>query len=596
MAKDKVGFEILVEHAKGAKNLKDFVKNLENLDDEQKKSANSAIKAYKGVKKFGDGAKESEAGISKLKGTVAKLGGVMALVGTVKAGVGISSELEDYKNTLEVVMKDTQKAGDMFEWAVKKANKTPFDTKDVVEGAVRLESYGLSAKKMMDGIGDMAAVMNTDLMQAVEAVADAQNGELERLKEYGITKKKIVEQANKMGFEGLVNNKGQITDLEKFNLALMELMKNNFAGGMERKAKSFSGAMSTISGVTKTSIATLMGVDTDGSIAENSIFDVLRDSAVDLSNGLIKLQESGKLAEWGEGIATTMKKGGDFAREYGDEIINLSQSLGILWGAYKSYTIIGGVTKAFEKAKMAQEGLTIAQWAHNALLQKSSAYEFATKVLTLAKSEGIATAAQWAWNTALNANPIGLVVAGVVALGGAAYMVWKNWDTLKKKTLSLWDALDDNPLGKVIKFFFKWMTPVGQLVNGLKELYTWYKKVKGEGDNLGGEQNTSIEHVNTIRKKYGLDPVGGEQNDTSNVDGSHRNGLANVPRDGYRAELHEGERVLTKRENREYKSSKDISIYLGGIHINGINKNAQEMAKEVLGILVPQLKIALKNM
>ena len=39
------------------------------------------------------------------------------------------------------------------------------------------------------------------------------------------------------------------------------------------------------------------------------------------------------------------------------------------------------------------------------------------------------------------------------------------------------------------------------------------------------------------------------------VNGSHANGLANVPFDGYLAELHQGERVLTKNENSEYSGS-----------------------------------------
>lgn len=37
-----------------------------------------------------------------------------------------------------------------------------------------------------------------------------------------------------------------------------------------------------------------------------------------------------------------------------------------------------------------------------------------------------------------------------------------------------------------------------------------------------------------------------------NRDGSHANGLSYVPYNGYMAELHEGERVLTKQQNREY--------------------------------------------
>ncbi|WP_240415030.1 phage tail tape measure protein [Paenibacillus periandrae] len=39
------------------------------------------------------------------------------------------------------------------------------------------------------------------------------------------------------------------------------------------------------------------------------------------------------------------------------------------------------------------------------------------------------------------------------------------------------------------------------------------------------------------------------------LDGSHANGLSNVPFDGYLAELHKGERVLTASDNQEYSSS-----------------------------------------
>jgi phage-related protein len=41
------------------------------------------------------------------------------------------------------------------------------------------------------------------------------------------------------------------------------------------------------------------------------------------------------------------------------------------------------------------------------------------------------------------------------------------------------------------------------------------------------------------------------------VDGSHADGLSYVPFDGYVAQLHEGERVLTKQEAREYNRSGD---------------------------------------
>ena len=40
------------------------------------------------------------------------------------------------------------------------------------------------------------------------------------------------------------------------------------------------------------------------------------------------------------------------------------------------------------------------------------------------------------------------------------------------------------------------------------------------------------------------------------VNGKHANGLDYVPFNGYVAELHEGERVLTKQQNREYNEGR----------------------------------------
>lgn len=42
----------------------------------------------------------------------------------------------------------------------------------------------------------------------------------------------------------------------------------------------------------------------------------------------------------------------------------------------------------------------------------------------------------------------------------------------------------------------------------------------------------------------------------SGISGSHKNGLDYVPYDGYVAELHEGERVLTKEENKDYSNQR----------------------------------------
>lgn len=157
--------------------------------------------------------------------------------------VGANADMEQYQNTLTVVMKSQEEAAKTLAWANKFAAQTPFEIPQIVEATTRMSAYGISAQKTMGIVGDMASVMGKDLMQAVEAVADAQTGELERLKEFGITKSMIQDQAKLLG-SSPIDNKGSITDMKAFNAALFSLMEDRFKGGMEMQSKSFKGMVS----------------------------------------------------------------------------------------------------------------------------------------------------------------------------------------------------------------------------------------------------------------------------------------------------------------------------------------------------------------
>lgn len=140
-------------------------------------ASNNASRLSKNLRNAASEAKKTVKTMA-LAGTTA--GAALAVKGS-KDMLSEASSMEQYRNTLNIVMKDNKKAGETFKWAVDYANKTPFETGDIVDGTVKLQSYGLEAQKVLPYIGDMAAAIGKGMDQAVEAVADAQTGELERL-------------------------------------------------------------------------------------------------------------------------------------------------------------------------------------------------------------------------------------------------------------------------------------------------------------------------------------------------------------------------------------------------------------------------------
>jgi len=56
-------------------------------------------------------------------------------------------------------------------------------------------------------------------------------------------------------------------------------------------------------------------------------------------------------------------------------------------------------------------------------------------------AHGVATAAQWAFNAAVSANPIGLIILAIAALVTGIILLAKNWDFVKEKMLVVWDVI-----------------------------------------------------------------------------------------------------------------------------------------------------------
>lgn len=389
-----------------------------------------------------------------------------ALANVGKSALESASGLEGYRSTLNVVLKDQQKAAKMMAWAVEFANKTPFETDSVVEATVRLQSYGIEAQKVMTQIGDMAGVMNKDLMQAVEAVADAQTGELERLKEFGITKAMITAKGAELyKNQTIVNNKGQIVDQQKFNDALFALMEERFKGGMEIQAKSYKGLMSTISGVWKTGLAQMAGISGTGEIIEGSAFDAAKEGLGWVSDKMQSLSKSGTFEKIGKKIGSTVQTGIKYGKKVldvakrikdsvGDTIRTISAKLEPLRPTFESIQ-----NKAVSLGRKLTDGFTRAGPPIKAFAERyiPKAVEAVAKLADKAMSFANFIADHW--------NIIGPIVKGVVA----SFLAFKGLNALS------------NTIGKV-----KQLTEVFQGVKGVTGIVGKIQKLSGTFKGLGG--------------------------------------------------------------------------------------------------------------
>ena len=272
-----------------------------------KKLQNSVSSSQKTFKKFSDSTvKAVDGAIIK----TAKAGAAMAVtVGSLAVGIGFSEafNMEGYKMQLVTATKDTEKAGQLMAKAVKFANSTPFETGEVVEATAKMEAYGISSEKWLADVADMAGATNKSIDQATEAMADAVVGEFERMKEFGIKKEQIIERATKLSSKAIVaGKKGEAAKRAAIEQALQQLMQEKFKGGAEAQAKTFKGMWSTITGVTKSALAKIVGMNEDGTIRTGSLYEKLKGKMQLVIDILNKWLEDGTIDRIAEQVTTAV--------------------------------------------------------------------------------------------------------------------------------------------------------------------------------------------------------------------------------------------------------------------------------------------------
>ena len=201
-----------------------------------------------------------------------------ALAGVAAYGTSIASAYEDAGLTLKTLYGSQEAAQEKFEWLADFAATTPFEFPELLESATRLKAYGMDIEQYGQTVGDTAAAMDKPIMAVVEALADAQQGEFERMKEFGIkaveiTKKNYAQLGASIQDAGRTaltfmdaNGKQQIEVVDRNNKEMITstiqaIWNDKYAGAMEERSKSFSGMLSTIKDNMSAGLANIVGYD-----------------------------------------------------------------------------------------------------------------------------------------------------------------------------------------------------------------------------------------------------------------------------------------------------------------------------------------------
>lgn len=424
--------------------------------------------AYDGTLKFDTSinAEGFRRGTEKMSGIASKAfaaigaaaGAALAVIG--KVGIQYNAQMEKYTTNFTTMLGSQEAALKKVDALKVMAAKTPFGMEDLAQGTQTLLAFGIESDRTMDilrQIGDVSLgnkdkfssltlafaqmssagrLMGQDLLQMVNAGFNPLQVISEQTGESMADLKKKME-------EGAISAE---MVAEAFAIATSEGGK--FYNGMEAASKTLTGQWSTLKDDAAAAAGAMFQPFND--VLSSQVLPNVIDLVGDLTENLSSSQMQGAMTKIAQGFGKLIEAGAELASAVLPPLITVIAgvvsatelllpvmgAVGVGFLAFKTYTFIlqfyktltalkTGAVAATGAEAAATTGATAAMWAYNAAqnakmiaLLPINAAIIIYNALTGAQIGlvGGATAAQWGLNAAMLANPIGLIIAGIVAL------------------------------------------------------------------------------------------------------------------------------------------------------------------------------------
>ena len=143
------------------------------------------------------------------------------------------------------------------------------------------------------------------------------------------------------------------------------------------------------------------------------------------------------------GLAAVFGKGEHASDSFGDKLLLLGNGVGDLSSGVANFILpMVAVASSLRSVSLASVQATVAMVRQKIAMAAG------------AVASGVMTAAQWALNVAMSANPIGLVIIAIIALVAAIVIAYRKsetfrkivnaaWSAIKRATVTIWNAIRD---------------------------------------------------------------------------------------------------------------------------------------------------------
>lgn len=361
----------------------------------------------------------------------------------IAAGVGVvtklGSQAEQTNVAFTTLVGSESKAASMLNEITKFAAESPFGKLGLTENAQMMLNFGVASDKVLDYLRQLGDISGGDksrlsslslVLGQVSAAGKLAGQDLLQFVNAGFNPLQELQKMTGKTYGELqeMMSKGRIT-FENVTQAMAHATAEGgkFHGMMRKQSETIGGKWSTVMDNAQEEVVQMFGQ------IKSPLSDLL-----DAVNAALPT-----IFGMAQRVFGVFASGLKFLIDFRTEIALVAGVVAVAWGVSKAYTA----------ALMVYRGVQIA-------------------VTTATKAW---TATQWLLNVAMNANPIGIVIAVVAALAAAVVWAWNKFAGFRAFLLTMWDVVKG--FGGIIKDyiidrFHDMLSGLGKLGDALKKLFS----------------------------------------------------------------------------------------------------------------------------